>query len=192
MTEYRAIRALFDDECITVYQAYNDEIASAAVREQKLSASPSYQSRMTWIKPSFCWMMYRCGYSYKDANQERVLAIRMKHENFEKLLRHAYLADKPHKRGESVVVQWDPERSPRIGRLEYRSLQVGIPANLQKQWIEEWIESIADVTEMARNLKEKLDEDRKISTSQLVDQGLLPCERPYEVAQDIDENLEMG
>jgi len=192
MTEYRAIRALFDDECVTVYQAYNNEIASAAVREQKLSASPSFQSRMTWVKPSFCWMMYRCGYSYKDTNQERVLAIRMKHENFEKLLRHACLADKLHKRQESVIVQWDPERSPRIGRLDYRSLQVGIPATLQKQWIEEWIESIADVTEMARNLKEKLEEDRKISTSELVEQGLLPLERPYEVAQDIRENLEMG
>jgi hypothetical protein len=192
MTDYRAIRALFDDECITVYQAYNNEIASAAVREQKLSASPSFQSRMTWIKPSFCWMMYRCGYSYKDANQERVLALRMKHENFEKLLRHACLAHQPHKRGENVIVQWDPERSPRIGRLDYRSLQVGIPATLQKQWVEEWIESISDVTEMARNLKEKLDQDRKISTSELVDQGLLPYERLYEIPQDIRESLEMG
>jgi hypothetical protein len=192
MAAYREIRALFDDECITVYQAYNSEIAEAAVREQNLSASPSFRSRMTWIKPSFCWMMYRCGYSYKDENQERVLAIRMKHENFEKMLRHACLAHQSHKRGESVVVQWDPERSPRIGKLDYRSLQVGIPPPLLKQWIEEWIESISDVTDMARSLKEKLDQDKNVNAPDLVDQGLLPRERVYEVSQDIRESLEMS
>ena len=192
MAAYREIRALFDDECVTVYQAYNSEIASAAVREQKLSASPSFLSRMTWVKPSFCWMMYRCGYSFKDVNQERVLAIRMKHENFEKLLRHACLAQQSHKRGTSVIVQWDPERSPRIGKLDYRSLQVGIPPTILEKWIEEWIESISDVTDMARALKEKLNEDKKVSASELVEQGLLPRERVYEVSQDIRETLEMS
>lgn len=105
MDSYRAIRALFDNECITVYQAYNKEIAEAAVREQRLDASPSFRSRMTWVKPSWCWMMYRCGYSYKDANQDHVLAIRMKHESFEAMLHQACLAHKSHTRGESVVVQ---------------------------------------------------------------------------------------
>ncbi len=30
---------------------------------------------MTWIKPSFLWMMYRAGWGYKDAGQSRILAI---------------------------------------------------------------------------------------------------------------------
>jgi hypothetical protein len=115
----------------------------------------------------------------------------MKHENFEKMLRHACLAHQSHKRGESVIVQWDPERGPRLQKFDYRSLQVGIPASLVKQWIEEWIESISDVTDMARTLKEKLDQDKQISASELVDQGLLPRERVYEVSQDIRESLEM-
>lgn len=57
---YRQIRAEYDDESITVYQAYSAAIAIPAVREQKLSASPEFKpGRMTWIKPSWCWMMYQ-------------------------------------------------------------------------------------------------------------------------------------
>ena len=83
----RQIRANFDEETITVYQAYNSEIASSAVQHQKLSASPQFKlGRMTWIKPSWCWMMYRAGYSYKDRNQERILALKMKHDHFIELL----------------------------------------------------------------------------------------------------------
>jgi hypothetical protein len=52
------IRAVYDEETITVYQAYNAAIADAAVKHQKLNASPLFKSgRMTWIKPSWCWMM---------------------------------------------------------------------------------------------------------------------------------------
>jgi hypothetical protein len=55
---YRQIRALYDDETITIYQAYQASIAIPAVKEQKLSASKDFaMGRMTWIKPSWCWMM---------------------------------------------------------------------------------------------------------------------------------------
>jgi len=55
---YRQIRASYDEDTITVYQAYSAEIAIAAVQEQRLSASPKFSgTRMTWIKPSWCWMM---------------------------------------------------------------------------------------------------------------------------------------
>jgi hypothetical protein len=37
---------------------------------------------MTWIKPSFLWMMYRCGWATKPG-QERVLAIQITREGFE-------------------------------------------------------------------------------------------------------------
>jgi hypothetical protein len=57
-TPFRQIRADYDDEGIVVYQAFNSEIANAAVKEQKLNASPAYRIRMTWIKPSWCWMLF--------------------------------------------------------------------------------------------------------------------------------------
>jgi hypothetical protein len=57
-TPYRQIRALYDEQTITVYQAYSAAIAIPAVKEQKLCASPDFKpGRMTWIKPSWCWMM---------------------------------------------------------------------------------------------------------------------------------------
>ena len=44
--------------------------------------------RMTWIKPSFLWMMYRCGYARKEG-QERVLAVRITREGFDWAVAHA-------------------------------------------------------------------------------------------------------
>jgi hypothetical protein len=52
----RVIRALYDDNTITVYQAYNNDIAAPAVKH-KTFVSPFKVERMTWIKPSFLWMM---------------------------------------------------------------------------------------------------------------------------------------
>lgn len=55
---YRQIRAKYDNETITVYQAYSAAIAIPAVKDQKLNASPAFKpDRMTWIKPSWAWMM---------------------------------------------------------------------------------------------------------------------------------------
>lgn len=45
--------------------------------------------RMTWIKTNFMWMMYRCGWAQK-ANQERVLAVRIKRDAFEYILSQAF------------------------------------------------------------------------------------------------------
>lgn len=54
----KQIRALYDKDTITVYQAYSAAIAIPAVRQQNLCASPDFKlGRMTWIKPSWCWMM---------------------------------------------------------------------------------------------------------------------------------------
>lgn len=51
---YRQIRALYDDDTVTVYQAYKRSIADAAVKQQRLNASPDFRpGRMTWIKPSW-------------------------------------------------------------------------------------------------------------------------------------------
>ncbi|MGX4689240.1 DUF4291 family protein [Streptomyces sp. JNUCC 63] len=76
---------------------------------------------MTWIKPSFLWMMYRCGWATKS-DQERVLAIGITREGFEWALANACLshfdrtrfateaARREALRTSPVRVQWDPER----------------------------------------------------------------------------------
>ena len=56
--EERKIYALFDNDTIRVYQAYNAEIAEEALRLGTFGSHFSL-TRMTWIKPSFLWMMYK-------------------------------------------------------------------------------------------------------------------------------------
>jgi len=67
----RKIRALFDASTIRVYQAYSDHIADSALARGTFVSPPFKIDRMTWIKPSFLWMMYRAGWGFKDAGQIR-------------------------------------------------------------------------------------------------------------------------
>lgn len=200
------IRANYDDKTIAVYQAYNRDIASAAVDNQNLSFSSKFRfARMTWIKPSWCWMMYRSGYSYKDENQERILEIRMKHEHFIGLLEKAIpfssdttksgdsvansenvkaMTGKSTQKPDGVRVQWDPERTTRLEKMEdgSRSIQIGIPGALAEEWVEKQIISIEDVTERAQVLKKVLDEKSPDETTneELIRMGLLPEEKSYD------------
>ncbi|GAW24810.1 hypothetical protein ANO14919_144040 [Xylariales sp. No.14919] len=202
----RQIRAYYDEETITVYQAYNSEISLAAVQTQKLHASPQFRrTRMTWIKPSWCWMMYRAGYSYKDKNQERILALKMKREHFIALLGKATLTTEPGKgaapdetasfdrvtreRPSVVKVQWDPERTPRLEKLSYRSIQIGIPSLLAVTWVEEWITGIEDVTEKARELEQELRENEGVTDEELLRKGLVPLEREFPVPLEVQQAI---
>jgi len=199
ITPYRQIRADYDAETIIVYQAYSSAIASAAVKHQKLNASPSFiMERMTWIKPSWAWVLYRSGYSYKDARQTNILALTMTHEAFKGLLRRAVLTHGPEggKRDlkeADVRVQWDPERSIRLGKLDYRSIQIGIPRPLVPEWVE-GIVKIENVTDRARELKRVLDEDdeREVTLEELIERGLVPVEREFKVDADLRKILVMG
>ncbi|QDS73314.1 hypothetical protein FKW77_006056 [Venturia effusa] len=161
---FREIRAVYDAEGIIVYQAFNAEIAKAAVETQRLDASPLYRTRMTWIKPSWCWMLYRSGYSYKDANQSNTLAIKVSHEGFKHLL---------------SISKLDGGRANPLDMV-----RLGIPSNLIRRWIDEWIVGIEDVTERARELRRVLDEEERIEREELVRRGLVLEERVYEVSED--------
>jgi hypothetical protein len=61
----RQIRAYCSDAAIRVYQAYSHAIADSALAAQTFVSLPFSMTRMTWIKPSFLWMMYRAGWGKK-------------------------------------------------------------------------------------------------------------------------------
>lgn len=84
------IRAVYTQESIRVYQAYSHEIADEALRLGTFGNKFS-MDRMTWIKPSFLWMMYRCGWGTKD-NQERILAIDIKRSAFDYIVQNAVIS----------------------------------------------------------------------------------------------------
>ncbi|RGP59840.1 ATP-dependent rna helicase dhx8 [Fusarium longipes] len=197
---YRQIRALYDDTTITVYQAYKESIAKAAVETQKLNASPDFKpGRMTWIKPSWAWMLYRSGYSFKDPGQSRILALHMKHEHFVGLLEKGVLSSHVQKptlgqkreKSSDVRIQWDPERTPKLEVLPYRSIQIGIPGALSEQWANEWIAEIKDVTDTARELRRIIDGRPDITEEELLALGLIFEERPYDVPDSVQMKLEM-
>ena len=157
-------------------------------------------------------MLYRAGYSYKDPRQNHILALTMTHEAFKGLLRRAVLSHGPGAEihnarkmtengdgGESVRrpkptevrVQWDPERTVKLEKLQYRSIQIGIPGDLVPEWVE-GIVKIEDVTDRARDLKGVLDEEDDIGLEDLISRGLVPLERVFEVDDELRQLLEMG
>src|SRR5579862_4679915 len=84
------IRAVYTDRTIRVYQAYGPEIAMPALETGRF-VPPFIRMRMTWIKPSFNWMIYRSGCATKSG-QEVVLGIDITREGFEWALENAALA----------------------------------------------------------------------------------------------------
>src|SRR3569833_1514663 len=74
MTPYRQVRAHFDKDTIVVYQAYSPTIAKRADTRGTFVAPFSFD-RMTWIKPSFLWMMERANWGRKPI-LEAILGVR--------------------------------------------------------------------------------------------------------------------
>jgi len=160
----RQVRAIFDDDTITVYQAYPPAIADAAVGAGRF-APPFKRDRMTWIKPSFLWMMYRCGWATKPG-QERVLAVRISRAGFESALSRACLSHfdpvlhadheawQARQAASPVRVQWDPERSTSLEPLGWRSLQVGLGGAAVADYVDDWIVDLADITEEVAVLRD--------------------------------------
>ncbi|MGP2437327.1 DUF4291 domain-containing protein [Streptomyces sp. JW3] len=143
---------------------------------------------MTWIKPSFLWMMYRCGWGAK-AGQETVLAVEIAREGFEWALRNACLSsydrelhtDRGVWQGQlkrsPARVQWDPERDLHLRALPYRSLQLGLCGEAVRRYADEWTVSISDVTPLAHVIRGLVTGGDTESAARL-----LPEERPYPAA----------
>ncbi len=190
------IRADYDRDTIVVYQAYREEIGKLAIENKKFVPPFSY-NRMTWIKPSFLWMMERSGYGQKSG-QEYVLAIRIKRSAWEYALSQAVLThpdQKVYSDGNTwkelfdnakVHVQWDPERSLRGAKLDYRSIQVGISRHLIEEYNNDWIVDIQDY----RPLVHKILDLRKKGAYDKA-KKLLPKERIYPVSDEIIKRLGM-
>ncbi|MFD9896033.1 DUF4291 domain-containing protein [Amycolatopsis sp. NPDC059027] len=180
----RQIRAVHTETTIRVYQAYNAEIADAAL-DAGTFVAPFKRERMTWIKPSFLWMAYRCGWGSKPG-QERVLAVDISRDGFAWALRHAALshydpefhADEQAWRASMktspVRLQWDPERDLRHRPLSHRSVQIGLSGEAVDRYVDSWITGITDVTATMHAIQAHLAEGRTADA-----ENLLPAEKPY-------------
>ncbi|MBB2188302.1 DUF4291 domain-containing protein [Gluconacetobacter liquefaciens] len=184
------IRASFDALTIRIYQAYNDQIADSALANGRFVSPPFKRERMTWIKPSFLWMMYRAGWGLKDPDQSRILAIDITREGFDWALEHSCSTHREPsisedewralKAASPVRIQWDPERNLLSEPQNHRSIQVGLGKDAAALYVDRWIQKITDITEMAKTTYELV----RNSEFRLA-QKMLPIEEIYPYSGNI-------
>jgi len=193
----RQVRAVYTPETITVYQAYPTAVALAAAKAGRF-VPPFKRDRMTWLKPSFLWMMFRSQWA-DPQNQERVLAVEMTREGFEWALAHSCLAQYDHTffpdreqwaatlSSSPVRVQWEHERSLELKSLPHRALQVGLGVEALDKYVQDWTVDITDVTHQARRMGELVRRGDEVRAEQM-----LPDERPYPLPAPIAAALHIS
>lgn len=160
------IFAQYNDETIRVYQAYGNKIADEVITLGCFG--PSFKmERMTWIKPSFLWMMYRSGWGTKEG-QNRTFAIDIKRVGFDCMLRDAVLSSFSSKIYDSsehwramlkeseIRCQWDPERDIYGNPQDRRTIQLGLKGNMVGNYVNNWITNISEITETVYDIKEAI------------------------------------
>jgi hypothetical protein len=192
----REIRADYDSRSIMVYQAYREEIALPAIARQRF-VPPFSLNRMTWIKPSFLWMMERSNWGTKPG-QEYILAVRITRQGWEEALAQAVLTSpesevyrdaddwRSQQKQAVVQVQWDPERTIHGASLPFRSIQVGLSRHIIEKYVHDWTLEIKNYTPLVRKISALL---KAGETSKAKD--LLPKERVYPIEPAIARRLGM-
>jgi hypothetical protein len=152
----RHILSQCDDEAVVVYQAYRPEIGHEAARLGRFGAAWS-RSRMSWIKPNFLWMMYRCGWASKEG-QEVVLALWLSRAGFEEILATAVPSTHDPRihptskewqqavKRSDVRLQWDPDHGPEGRPEQRRAIQLGLRGETLRRFADEWLLGLEDVT----------------------------------------------
>lgn len=187
----RQIYAAYDAQGICVYQAFKPEIVQAALANGTFDAGFSLQ-RMTWIKPSFGWMLYRSGYA-TQTRQEAILKIKLSHVGFLEILEqsvetthnpdvhadvHAW--QQALKRSD-VRHQWDPDRALQGYKLPRRAIQIGISGQTVQRYVNEWIIELVEVTALAHEIQVAVKNKTSLPT--------VPDERVYSVKEALAHRL---
>lgn len=197
MTAEYEIRAHFNDDTIVIYQAYASHIAEPALRNQQF-VSPFSFHRMTWIKPSFLWLMHRSNWGQKNG-QQRTLAVHITRNGWEKalslgVLTHPEPSIYPNPsewetqfKNASVHIQWDTERSLRGSGLNRFSIQVGISRHLIHEFVGEWIVKIEDMSPTVAKIRQLLKAGKVKHAKRL-----LPPEREYAVDPSLGRGIQIS
>jgi hypothetical protein len=150
---------------------------------------------MTWVKPSFTWMMYRADWAGKPG-QEYVLGVDMLRSGFEWALANSCLSHFEtdlHGTSETwrsmlkdapVRIQWDPERTLQLDALPYRTIQVGLRGEAVDAYVEEWITNIEDVTSLCKEVEAAVRRG-DLETAE----RLAPVEVPYPLPDGIARHI---
>ena len=183
MEYIREVFAQYDSQCIRVYQAYNPAIAKEAIALQTFGENFNL-NRMTWIKPSFLWMMYRSNWGTKK-NQECILALDIYKEKFNELLEKAVLTSPDSKNytalqwrkaldETTVYCQWDPDKNINGNAINRAAIQIGLKGSTLRDFLDTSIYHIEDLTLLVRKWNEQR-KNGKLNTKNL------PVEKIYPV-----------
>ncbi len=112
---------------------------------------------MSWIKPNFLWMMYRCGWGTKE-DQQVVLALLLRREFFDSILDAAVPSSWDRERypteaewsqavaASDVRLQWDPDHHPSGAKLERRAIQLGLRGQTLAAFADRELVEVLDVS----------------------------------------------
>jgi hypothetical protein len=188
----RRVLAHYDDETVTVYQAFRPSIVANAVAGGTFGKGFG-MDRMTWIKPSFGWMLHRSEYATAH-NQEAIARVRITRAGFDAILEEAVLTHYVPALYETelawttalkrsrVRCQWDPDRNLRDGKLDRRAIQLGISGDFVYRYVNEWIVGVEDVTELAHAVRDAVRAKRS-------DLPEVPVEQHYPVSETVRRDL---
>jgi len=183
------------ENSIVVYQAYKNSIADFSVKNQILGGPDFSYNRMSWIKPNFLWMMFRCGWAQKE-NQERILALWIDKDYFVSILDQAVLSSfnskfsysheqwKKDLNSNEVRLQWDPDHDPFGNKIKRRAIQLGLKGNVLEEFGKQKITLIEDVTDFVKAQKKFVDRNN-------LEELLVPIETVF-IPSDIKLNNSLG
>jgi hypothetical protein len=159
----RQVYAAYDDEGLFVYQAFKPKIVATAAAKGTFGTGFN-TNRLTWIKPSFAWVLQRTKYATKH-RMNAIARIKLAHEGWLEILKHAVPTQYDAQRyaneeiwqseldKATVIHQWDPERDLLGKKLDRAAIQVGVRSEeLSLSYVNEWILGIEDVTELAHEI----------------------------------------
>jgi hypothetical protein len=180
----RHILGQFDAESVIVYQAYRPAIGHFAAKNGYFGGEFSL-NRMSWIKPNFFWMMYRCGWASQEG-QEVVLAVRLHRSAFDEILwRAVHSGFVPEVYGNEaawkavvtqsdVRLQWDPDHDPSGAPVPRRAIQLGLRGEALAKYAKEYLLEIQDISDFVR--------EQKANAKDPYDRLVTPREDVYPVA----------
>lgn len=182
----------FDEQGIYVYQAFKPEIVKEAVSLGTFGKGFG-MDRMTWIKPSFGWMLHRSGYGTKT-RQEAIARIHITHDGFQAILRQAIPTSYNPKlfnsesdwalalKKSDVRYQWDPDRDLRDYKLDRRAIQLGISGQTVYRYVREWIIGVEKVTSLAHAIRDAVESKEAMLPA-------VPEEKEYPVSPELERSL---
>lgn len=192
-TATKRVLAAYDPKGVFVYQAFATETVAVAASKGTFGKGFSLD-RMTWIKPSFGWMLHRSGYAGKHG-QEAIARIHLSHEGFLAILAQSVPtiydamlfptvgAWNDALRSSDVRCQWDPDRDLSDRKREHRAIQLGIRGETVRRYVHEWIHGIEDVTELAHEIRDAAAQKRQVFPA-------VPNEQEYPITEEIARILQ--